>query len=65
MYTSRGITLYNGLYEKASPESDTFFVLQVYERVGISLLNEVFSLDNAYFLVQCIKCFVGLLMASS
>ena len=45
----------------------SFFMLQVYKRVGIniSLLVEVFSLDNDYFLVQCIICFVGLLMASS
>ena len=63
MYTNWGITLYDGLYGEAPPESGstTFFMLQV----GISLLAEVLSLDNAYFLLQCIICFVGLLMASS
>ena len=29
-------TPYNGLYGEAPPEKDTFFRLQVYERVGIS-----------------------------
>ena len=31
-----GGTPYNGLYGEASPERDTFFTLQVYERVEIS-----------------------------
>ena len=30
------ITSYNGLYEEATPERDTFFRHWVYERVGIS-----------------------------
>ena len=30
------ITPYNGLYEEATPERDTFFRHWVYERVGIS-----------------------------
>ena len=34
-----GGTLYNGLYGEAPPERGTFFTLQVYERVGISLLE--------------------------
>ena len=57
MYTNWGITLYDDLYGEAPPESGstTFFMLQV----GISLLAEVLSLDNAYFLLQCIICFVG------
>ena len=29
-----GVTPYNGLYWEAPPERDTFFTLQVYERVG-------------------------------
>ena len=35
-------TPYNGPYGEAPPESGTFFRLQVYERVGISLV-EVFK----------------------
>ena len=31
-----GGTSYNGLYREAPPERGTFFMLQVYERVGIS-----------------------------
>ena len=34
-----GGTLYNGLYREAPPERGTFFKLQVYERVGISLVE--------------------------
>ena len=34
-----GGTLYNGLYGEAPPERGTFFKLQVYERVGISLVE--------------------------
>ena len=30
---------YNGLYGEALPERGTFFKLQVYERVGISLVE--------------------------
>ena len=37
-----GATPYNGLYGEASPERGTIFRLQVYERVGISLV-EVFE----------------------
>ena len=32
-----GATPYHGLYREALPERGTFFRLQVYERVGISL----------------------------
>ena len=35
----RGGTPYNGLYGEASAERCTFFRLQVYERVGISLVE--------------------------
>ena len=35
-----GSTLYNGLYGEVPPEGDTFFRLQVYERVGILLVEE-------------------------
>ena len=31
-----GGTPYNGLYVEALPERGTFFMLQVYERVGVS-----------------------------
>ena len=48
-----GGSLYNGLYREAVPERGTFFGLQVYERVGISLVEvyervgkSVFSVDK-------------------
>ena len=34
-----GGTPFNGLYREALPEMGTFFKLQVYERVGISLVE--------------------------
>ena len=34
-----GGTPYHGLYREAPPESGTFFRLQVYERVGLSLVE--------------------------
>ena len=34
-----GGSLYNGLYREAVPERGFFFKLQVYERVGISLVE--------------------------
>ena len=34
-----GDTPHNGLYGEASPEKGTFSRLQVYERVGISLVD--------------------------
>ena len=34
-----GGTPYDGLYGEAPPERSTFFRLQVYERVGISLVK--------------------------
>ena len=34
-----GGTPYNGLYGEAPPEKGTFSRLQVYERVGISLVD--------------------------
>ena len=33
-----GHTPYNGLYGEAPPEKDTFFTLQVHERVGKSVI---------------------------
>ena len=33
-----GDTPYNGLYREALPETDTFFMLQVYKRVGKSII---------------------------
>ena len=38
-YSWGGGTPYNGLYGEASAERCTFFRLQVYERVGISLVE--------------------------
>ena len=35
-----GGTPFDGLYRKAPPERGTFFRLQVYERVGISLVEK-------------------------
>ena len=35
-----GVTPYNGLNGRAPPKKDTFFRLQVYERVRISLVYE-------------------------
>ena len=35
-----GGTPYDGLYREAVPERGTFFRLQVYERVGISLVEK-------------------------
>ena len=35
-----GVTPYNGLYGEALPERGAFFMLQVYERVGISWVEE-------------------------
>ena len=34
-----GVTPYDGLYREAPPERGIFFRLQVYERVGISLVE--------------------------
>ena len=34
-----GDTPYNGLYGEAPPERGTFFMLQVYKRVGISQVD--------------------------
>ena len=36
-----GGTLYDGLYGEAPPERGTFFRLQVYEKVGISLVKYI------------------------
>ena len=36
VFRSGGGTPYNGLYGEAPPERDTFFRLQVYERIGVS-----------------------------
>ena len=33
------LDLYNGIYAEALPERGTFFRFQVYERVGISLVD--------------------------
>ena len=39
MIPGGGVTLHNGLYGEAPPERGTFFRLQVYERVEISLVG--------------------------
>ena len=36
VYSARGGTPYIGLYREALPERDTFYMLEVYKRVGIS-----------------------------
>ena len=41
-----GTPTYDGLYGEAPPERGTFFRLQVYERVGISL-DEVYERASA------------------
>ena len=44
-----GGTPYDGLYGEAPPERGTFFRLQVYERVGISLVKYIKWLGNLLF----------------
>ena len=34
-----GVAPYNGLYQEASPEMGTFFMLEVYKKVGISRVD--------------------------
>ena len=41
------VTLYSGLYGEATPERVTFFSLQVYEMLGISLV-EVYECVGKY-----------------
>ena len=45
---------YNGPYMEAPPERGTFFKLQVYERVGISLLG-VYVRVGKSFILMCKK----------
>ena len=47
-----GGTPYNGLYREAPPERGIFFGLQVYERVGI-LLVEVYKRIRKYVIWVC------------
>jgi len=42
-----GGTPYGGLYREASPERSIFFRLQVYERVGISLVEVYERVGNS------------------
>ena len=42
-----GGTPYDGLYREAPPERGTFFRLQVYERVGISLVEAYKRVGNS------------------
>ena len=37
--SGQGTTPHDGLYEEAPPKRGTFFRLQVYERVGVSLVE--------------------------
>ena len=39
MHSGGGGTPYDGLYGEAPPERGTFFRLEVYERIGISLVE--------------------------
>ena len=50
--TSGGVTPYNGPYGEAPPERGTFFRLQVYERVGISLV-EVYEMVGTSVIWIC------------
>ena len=45
-----GGSLCGGLYWEAPPERGTFFSLQVYERVGISLVKEYKSVREIFLL---------------
>ena len=44
-------TPYDGLYENAPPERGIFFSLQVYERVGISLVEVYERVQKSVILV--------------
>ena len=48
MFRAPGDTPYNGLYGEAPLDRGTFFRLQVYERVGISLV-EVYEREGKSF----------------
>ena len=50
--TSGGVTPYNGPHGEAPPERGTFFRLQVYERVGISLV-EVYEMVGTSVIWIC------------
>ena len=43
---------YNGLYREAPPKRGTFFRLQVYERVGISLVEVYERVGNSVIAVS-------------
>ena len=49
---SPGGTPYNGLYEETPPETGTFIKLQVYERLGI-LLIELYERVGKYVIWVC------------
>ena len=49
---SRGGTPYNGPYGEVPPERGTFFRLQVYEKVGISLV-EVYEMVGTSVIWVC------------
>ena len=50
--TPGGVTPYDGPYGEAPPERGTFFRLQVYQRVGI-LLVEVYEMVGASVIWVC------------
>ena len=54
MYSGEEDTLYNGLYGDTPPEMGYFFRRQVYERVGI-LLVEVYESVGESFISVCKK----------
>ena len=56
-----GITRYIGLYGEAPLEEGTFFRLQVYERVGI-LLVEVYEREGKSVIWVCERAQMGLQM---
>ena len=47
-----GGTFYNGLYGEAPPERGTFFRFQVYERVGISLVEVYKRVGKSFIWVR-------------
>ena len=50
----RRCTHCNGLYQEAPPERGTFYMLQVYERVGISLV-EIYEREGKSVISVCTK----------
>ena len=51
MQAQGSVTPFNSLYGKAAPERGTFFRLQVYERVGVSLVEVYERVGKSVILV--------------